>query len=254
MTVDAVVLEDVQVVRGGHTVWSDGSFRVPRGAVVIVIGPNGSGKTSLFQVLLGLLRPAAGTVSVLGSPPTTGNPRVGYVPQNYAANVGAAVRCRDLVTLGITGRRWGLRGATAEERARVDVALAQVGALEYGDRRLSELSGGQQQRVAIAQALVDRPDLLLLDEPLANLDVRNQQDIVSVLADLHRVSDVTIFVVAHDMNPLLSVLTGAVYLLDGHPHYGPIGEVVDEDLLTHLYGTRVRVVRTAQGDFFTRSG
>ncbi len=254
MTTDAVVLDDVQVVRGGRQVWSEGSFRVPRGAVVIVIGPNGSGKTSLLQILLGLLKPAAGSVEVLGSAPTTGNPRVGYVPQNYAANVGAAIRCRDLVTLGITGRRWGLRGASAAEHARVDQALAKVGALEHAGRRLSELSGGQQQRVAIAQALVDEPDLLLLDEPLANLDVRNQQEIVAVLADLHRMSDVTIFVVAHDMNPLLSVLTGAVYLLDGHPHYGPIGEVVDEELLTHLYGTRVRVVRTAQGDFFTRSG
>ena len=69
--------------------------------------------------------------------------------------------------------------------------------------------------------------------------MRNQQEIVALLADLHRTTDVTIFVVAHDMNPLLSVLTGAVYLLDGHPHYGPIGDVVDEDLLTHLYGTRV---------------
>ncbi len=94
----------------------------------------------------------------------------------------------------------------------------------------------------------------MLDEPLANLDVRNQQDIVRVLADLRDSTDVTVLVVAHDMNPLLSVLTGAVYLLDGHPHYGPIGDVVDEELLTHLYGTRVRVVRTAQGDFFTRSG
>ena len=251
---DAVVLEDVHVVRGGATVWSDGSFRVPRGSVVIVIGPNGSGKTTLLQVLLGLLTPASGTVSVFGEAPSTGSPRVGYVPQNYTANVGDAIRCRDLVTLGITGRRWGLRGATGDERRRVDEALEQVGALEQSNRRLSELSGGQQQRVAIAQALVDRPDLLLLDEPLANLDVRNQQEIVSLLAELHRTTDVTIFVVAHDMNPLLSVLTGAVYLLDGHPHYGPIGDVVDEELLTHLYGTRVRVVRTAQGDLFTRSG
>ncbi|HTN79410.1 MAG TPA: ATP-binding cassette domain-containing protein [Acidimicrobiales bacterium] len=251
---DAAVLEDVAVVRSGRTVWSDGTFRVPRGAAVIVIGPNGSGKTTLLQLLLGLLEPATGVVSVLGARPAAGSPHVGYVPQNYTANVGDAIRCRDLVTLGITGRRWGMRGATADERARVDEALERVGALDFADHRLSELSGGQQQRVAIAQALVDRPDLLLLDEPLANLDVRNQQEIVGLLADLHRTTDVTIFVVAHDMNPLLSVLTGAVYLLDGHPHYGAIGDVVDEDLLTHLYGTRVRVVRTAQGDLFTRSG
>ena len=200
--------------------WSDGTFAVPRGAIVIVIGPNGSGKTTLLHLLLGVLAPTTGELSVLGATPARGDARIGYVPQNYAANVGDAVRCRDLVTLGVTGRRWGLRGASADERRRVDEALAAVGATEYAHRRLSELSGGQQQRVAIAQALVDRPDLLLLDEPLANLDVRNQQDIVGVLAHLRDTTDVTILVVAHDMNPLLSVLTGAVYLLDGHPHYG----------------------------------
>ena len=254
MSADVVVLDRVSVERGGRPVWSDGTFAIPRGSIVIVIGPNGSGKTTLLHLLLGVLAPTTGEVSVLGTVPARGDARIGYVPQNYAANVGDAVRCRDLVTLGLTGRRWGLRGASADERRRVDEALAAVGATEYSHRRLSELSGGQQQRVAIAQALVDRPDLLLLDEPLANLDVRNQQDIVRVLADLRDSTDVTVLVVAHDMNPLLSVLTGAVYLLDGHPHYGPIGDVVDEELLTHLYGTRVRVVRTAQGDFFTRSG
>ncbi len=125
---DAVVLDDVRVVRGGRTVWSDGSFRVPQGAVVIVIGPNGSGKTTLLQLMLGLVEPATGAVSVLGATPTAGSPRVGYVPQNYTANVGDAIRCRDLVTLGITGRRWGMRAASAQERARVDEALERVGA------------------------------------------------------------------------------------------------------------------------------
>ena len=190
---------------------------------------------------------------VLGIPPTRGNRRIGYVPQNYTAALGHAIRCRDLVTLGLTGGRYGLRRPSAVERARVDHALRRVGAAEFADRRMSELSGGQQQRVAIAQAIVDDAELLLLDEPLANLDLRNQQEIVSLLGDLHRERRVTIMVVAHDLNPLLPILTDAVYLLDGHPHHDPIGAVVQEDLLTHLYGTPVRVVRTAQGDLFTRA-
>jgi zinc/manganese transport system ATP-binding protein len=249
----ALVLDDVTVARGGRTVWSQGSLAVPAGAVVGVIGPNGAGKTTLFQVALGLLPVAAGRVEVLGAGPRRGDRRIGYVPQNYTAALGDAIRCRDLVTLGLTGHRFGLRRTTGADRARVDEALSRVGALGYAERRMSELSGGQQQRVAIAQAIVDDAELLLLDEPLANLDLRNQQEIVALLGELRRERSVTIMVVAHDLNPLLPVLTDAVYLLDGHPHHDPIGEVVQEDLLTHLYGTTVRVVRTAQGDLFTRA-
>jgi zinc/manganese transport system ATP-binding protein len=175
------------------------------------------------------------------------------VPQNYTAALGEAVRGRDLVTLGLTGRRFGLRRTTAAERERVDEALGRVGATGYADRRMSELSGGQQQRIAIAQALVDDADLLLLDEPLANLDLRNQHEVVRLLGDLQRDRGTTVLVVAHDLNPLLPVLTDAIYLLDGHPHHDPISDVVQEDLLTHLYGTPVGVVRTAQGDLFTRA-
>jgi zinc/manganese transport system ATP-binding protein len=164
------------------------------------------------------------------------------------------VRGRDLVSLGRTGARWGLRPLHEDDRAQVDRSLAAVSASDFAGARMSQLSGGQQQRIAIAQALVDDPELLLLDEPLANLDVRNQHEIVRVLAELRDQRDMTIMVVAHDLNPLLSILTGAVYLVDGHAHYDTIGDIVDEELLTHLYGTSMRVVRTAQGDLFTRSG
>jgi zinc/manganese transport system ATP-binding protein len=244
---------DVSVVRGGRTVWTEGTLTVPSGAVVGVIGPNGAGKTTLLQLTLGLLPAASGRVEVLGAAPRRGNRRIGYVPQNYTSAVNEAIRCRDLVTLGLTGSRFGLRRTSPAERARVEQALQRVGAADYADRRMSQLSGGQQQRVAIAQAIVDDADLLLLDEPLANLDLRNQQEVVGLLGELHRERDVTIMVVAHDLNPLLPVLTDAVYLLDGHPHHDPISDVVQEQLLTHLYGTPVGVVRTAQGDLFTRA-
>jgi zinc/manganese transport system ATP-binding protein len=249
----ALQLTDVSVARGGRTVWSQGTLTIPAGAVVGVIGPNGAGKTTLLLLALGLLPAAGGRVEVLGAPPRRGNRRIGYVPQNYAAALGEAIRCRDLVTLGLTGHRFGLGRTTAAERARVEEALRRVGAESCADRRMSELSGGQQQRVAIAQAIVDDADLLLLDEPLANLDLRNQQEIVRLLGDLHRERGVTIMIVAHDLNPLLPILTDAVYLLDGHPHHDAITDVVQEDLLTHLYGTPVGVVRTAQGDLFTRA-
>lgn len=248
----AVVLDGVAIVRQGRTVWSDGTFSVPTGSVVGVIGPNGSGKTTLLEMLLGLVEPTEGRIEVLGAPPRRGTSRIGYVPQNYTAAIGDAVRCRDLVELGLTGERWGF-GRSGGDAARVDRALASVGADGFALRRMSRASGGQQQRVAIAQGLVHEPELLLLDEPLANLDLRSQHDIVALLGSLAASSDMTMFVVAHDLNPLLSILTGAVYLLDGHAHYDEIGNVVDETLLSHLYGTAIKVVRTPQGDLFTRN-
>jgi zinc/manganese transport system ATP-binding protein len=249
----ALVLEDVSAARGDEVIWSQGSFAIPAGGVVGIIGPNGSGKTTLLEMMLGLHPVAAGRLTVLDEAPHRGNARVGYVPQNYTAEVGEAIRCRDLVSLGRTGTRWGLGGRSGSDRAAVDAALDAVSALDVGNRRVAQLSGGQQQRVAIAQALVGDPAMLLLDEPLANLDVRNQHEIVELLRDLHSERAVTIFVVVHDLNPLLSILDGTIYLLDGHAHYGAIGDVVDSELLTHLYDTPIKVVRTAQGDLFTRS-
>ena len=243
----------MSIARGGTTVWSEGNLSIPSGAVVAVIGPNGSGKTTLLEMLLGVLDPTTGTIEVLGAPPERGNAAIGYVPQHYTAAVGEAVRCRDLVHLGLTGHRWGFGRGKPAERAAVDDALAAVDALDYADHRMSEVSGGQQQRVAVAQALVHRPRLLLLDEPLANLDVGSQQGVVQLLGDLAARTGITVVLVAHDLNPLLPVLTGAVYLLDGHAHYDEIGNIVDEELLSHLYGTTMRVVRTPQGDLFTRS-
>lgn len=243
----------VAVDRGGRTVWSQGTFAIPPGSIVGVIGPNGSGKTTLLHLILGLLKPSSGTIRVLGETPRRGNPRVGYVPQNYTTTVGDALRCRDLVALGLCGPRWGLGRLGADDHAAIDSALATVGATDFAAARLSAVSGGQQQRIAIAQALVHDPALLLLDEAFANLDMGHQESLVALLDDLTIGGTRTILVVAHDLNPLLTVLTGAVYLLDGHAHYDEIGNVVDEELLSHLYGTTVRVVRTPQGDLFTRS-
>ncbi len=252
----ALAFDDVSVVRGGRLVWSEGTFAIPEGSVTAIIGSNGSGKTTMLKVILGLVPTASGRVEVLGRTPGDGGPSrtdIGYVPQDYTSTAGDAIRARDAVLLGLTGNRWAFSRITREQREQVDQALAAVDASEFANRRVSQLSGGQRQRVAIAQAIVSRPRLVVLDEPLASLDLRNQREIVDLLGRLNRDLGVTILVVAHDLNPLLSVLDGAVYLLDGHAHHAPLSGVVDEDLLSHLYGTRIEVVRTPQGELFMRS-
>ena len=150
--------------------------------------------------------------------------------------------------LGLTGCRWAFGRSTAAQRRQVSQTLAAVEATEFADRRLSTLSGGQRQRIAIATALVAQPQLLILDEPLASLDLRSQHDIVALLARLHAELAVTILLVSHDLNPLLPILDSAIYLLDGRAHYAPIDDVVDDALLTQLYGTPIQVAHTLTGD------
>jgi zinc/manganese transport system ATP-binding protein len=251
--VPALSLVDVSVVRGGRLIWSEGTFDVPSGGIFAVIGSSGSGKTTLLHAVLGMIPTASGEIRVLGRPPGAATGLIGYVPQNYAAAAGNAIRACDAVLLGLTGNRWGFGRATAGQRSRVEEILEAVDGAEFAQRRLSQLSGGQRQRIAIAEALVSKPRLLILDEPLTALDIRNQRDIVGLLARIRVELGVTILVVAHDLNPLLSVLDGAIYLLDGHAHFDTMDEVVNEDLLSHLYGTSIQVVHTPQGDLYMRS-
>ncbi len=249
----ALAFTDVSVVRGGRLLWSHANFTVPAGGIVAVIGPNGSGKTTLLHLVLGLIPASSGQLEVFGHHPGRDNDTIGYVPQHYAASAGEAIRAADLVLLGLTGRRWAFGRSTAAQRQQVTRALAAVEATEFADRRLSMLSGGQRQRIAIAEALVAQPQLLILDEPLASLDLRSRHDIVALLARLHAGLAVTILVVAHDLNPLLPILDSAIYLLDGHAQYGPIDDVVDDELLSRLYGTPIQVARTPHGEPYMRS-
>jgi zinc/manganese transport system ATP-binding protein len=252
-TSPALTFSDVSAVRAGRLIWAHASFTVPAGGVVVIIGPNGAGKTTLVHMVLGLIPAASGRIQVFGRQPGQSNDNIGYVPQDYAASGGEAIRAIDAVWLGLTGRRWAFGRNTAAQRRQVSQALAVVEASEFADRRLSMLSGGQRQRIAIAAALVAQPQLLILDEPLASLDLRSQHDIVALLSRLHADLGVTIVMVAHDLNPLLPILDSAIYLLDGQPRYAPLDDIVDPALLTQLYGTPIQVMRPPHGKPYMRS-
>ncbi|MFD0704869.1 metal ABC transporter ATP-binding protein [Alloscardovia venturai] len=245
-----IEFKDAAVKRSHRVIWSHGNFSIPRGSVTAIVGTNGTGKTTMLAVELGILPLSQGTVRILDKPAGKANARIGYVPQNYTSAGESNITVFDFVMLGISANRWGFIPTTRRERDAVRHTLEFVQLTEQAQLRLNELSGGQRQRAAIAQALVNNPELLILDEPLANLDVASQNSVIELLARLNKEFGMTIQMVAHDLNVLLPVLTGAVYLLDGHPHYADMDNVLDSDLLTHLYGTKVEVITTPQGDMF----
>lgn len=247
---DAIVFHDAAIRRGDRVIWQHGDFTIPAGSVTAIVGTNGAGKTTMMKAELGLLPLSQGSVTVFGKPAGEANGIIGYVPQSYTSDIDSNLTAEQSVLLGLTGTRFGIHPVTRAQRAKAREAMAFVGIDDKARYRLSELSGGLRQRVAIAQAIVSAPKLLMLDEPLANLDLASQRAVAHLLARLNQELGMTIQIVAHDLNMLLPILTGAVYLLDGHPHYADMRKVLDSELLTHLYGTNVQVVTTPQGDMF----
>ncbi|OQO92818.1 ABC transporter ATP-binding protein [Saccharomonospora piscinae] len=237
-------------VRGGalrfgeRTLWSGLDLDVAPGEFLAVLGPNGSGKTSLLRVLLGLQPLSAGTVTVAGRPPGRGNDRVGYVLQQRAMDDGLTLRGRDLVGLGLDGHSWGfgLRGLRRRGRL-IDSAIEAVGATDYADSPVGRLSGGEQQRLRVAQALIGEPAVLLCDEPLASLDLTHQRIVAGLIDERRRATNTAVLFVTHEINPILSAVDRVLYLVDGQFRIGPPDEVMTSETLSELYRSRVEVLR-----------
>jgi zinc/manganese transport system ATP-binding protein len=248
----AVLARDLAAGYGGHPVWSAADFAVPEGSFTAVLGPNGSGKSTLVRLMLGLLAATGGSLEVLGAPPRRGNPRIGYIPQSSAFDPDFSVRGVDFVGLGLDGHRWGLPllAGAAERRRAVAGAIAAVGAEGYAARPLGRLSGGEQQRLLLAQALVGQPRLLLMDEPLSHLDVRNQGAIVELISAVRREAALTVLLIAHDVNPLLPHIDHVLYVAQGRVAMGRPSEIITSESLSRIYSAPVEVLRDSRGRVF----
>jgi len=241
------------VVMGRRVIWRDVDLRVGAGEFVAVLGPNGVGKSTLLKVVLGLIPASSGTVEVLGDRPGRHNGRIGYLPQRRPLATGLRLRGIDVVRLGLDGDRWGVplprwlspRGRAERERLAEIIDL--VGATTYAHRPIGQCSGGEQQRLLIAQALVRRPALLLLDEPLDALDVTNQAAVSAMVQHVRRALGVAVVVVAHDVNPILAHLDRVICLGRGSAVVGAPSAVITSDVLTLLYGSPVDVLRDRHG-------
>lgn len=236
-------LDGVGVWLSGREILHDVRFGVGAGELVGMIGSNGAGKTTIFRVVLGLLAPGSGRVLIDGRPRPRRNRSVGYVPQKVELDPDMPLRSRDLVALGLDGHRFGVSLPSRQRRELVDEMLHAVDATSFADARVGTLSGGEQQRVLIAHALISRPKLLLLDEPLANLDLRSEQEVVGLLARITKEQNLGVLISAHDLNPVLPVVDRVVYVAHGRVASGTTTDVVTTEVLSKLYGHHVDVIR-----------
>jgi zinc/manganese transport system ATP-binding protein len=238
-----VLLKDAALSLGERQLWSGLNLEVRPGEFIAVLGPNGSGKTSLLRVLLGLTPLSGGEARVNGQPPRRGSHLIGYVPQQRAFDPDLPIRGWDLVRLGLDGHQYGLSWGDTDGTKRVNEVIEAVGASEYAGVPIGLLSGGEQQRLRIAQALLGDPRVLLCDEPLLSLDLAHQQEVSALIDERRWAANMAVLFVTHEINPILPLVDRVLYLVDGRWAIGTPQEVLTSARLSELYGAPVEVLR-----------
>jgi zinc/manganese transport system ATP-binding protein len=249
----ALSFDNVTIRLGGRNILSAASFEVEDGEFVGMLGANGAGKTTLMRAALGLVPVASGSIAVLGKPVTRGNPSIGYMPQNRAAIAGLRLTGWDIVASAAIGSRFGFVTLDKATRREIDWALDEVDARDLARQSIGELSGGERQRVLLSQALLGRPRLLLLDEPLISLDPAHQKSVVEIARRICDDLRVAIVFSAHELNPLVNAIDRVLYLGSGAAVIGPVDEVVTGPVLSRLYGTPIEVIHV-KDRYFVMAG
>ena len=240
----AVEADGLRCVLNRRAVLDGLDLRIGAGQFVGVFGANGAGKTTLLRTLLGLQPLQAGRLRLLGCDGVALRTQVGYVSQSDPLGADGFLRVRSYVATAWQGERWGLGLWTSAQRTQaVDAALRAVDAMDLAERGMDALSGGQRQRVRIAQAVVNPVRMLLLDEPLSNLDPQAQQRVLQTARRLCTEQGITVLMTAHDINPLLPHMDQVLYLAGGKGRLGTVDAVVNGPALTALYGMPMAVAR-----------
>lgn len=247
----AITCRDVLAGYRDLTVLNGLTLAVATGQMAALLGPNGAGKSTLLRVLTGLHPAQSGVVELFGRPVTQLRPAerarlVAVVPQELTTPMAFSVA--ELVTLGrqVSRGRWA--GLSSADRHAVERALAYTDMLELRDRRLTELSGGEKQRAVIAMALAQEPQLLLLDEPTAHLDINHRLEVLQLLERLNRERGLAVLMASHDLN-LAAEFFPHLFLLD-HGRVAAAGtalEVLREDVLAEVYHCQLTVRRDVTG-------
>ncbi|WP_196258037.1 ATP-binding cassette domain-containing protein [Pelagibacterium limicola] len=237
----AVHCEDLTVSYAARPVLWDIDVDIPPGVMAAIVGPNGAGKSTLIKSILGLVRPTAGHITILGRPYKDQRRRVGYVPQRSSVDWDFPTTAIDVVMMGLYGQLGWFRRPGTKERQKASDALARVGMLDFADRQISQLSGGQQQRVFLARALVQDAEVYFLDEPMAGVDATTERAIVAILHAL-RDAGKTVIVVHHDLQTVRTYFDWMVILNVRVIAQGPVRDIYNADNLRRAYGGQVALL------------
>jgi zinc/manganese transport system ATP-binding protein len=237
-------LRSATLAFGQRVLWSNLNLEVKPGEFVAVLGPNGTGKTSLLKAILGQQKLTSGSIELMGEPVRRGSRHLGYIPQQKLIEQGTPLRARDLVTLGVNGHRWGPPITSRGVRHHVDEVLESVGATAYANVPVAMLSGGEQQRIRVGQSIAGKPTVLLCDEPLISLDLNHQRVVADLIDERRRALGTAVIFVTHDVNPILDKVDRVLYLANGRFRVGTPAEVLRSEVLSYMYGTPVEVIRT----------
>lgn len=195
------------------------SFVIPNNKWLGIIGENGCGKSTLFKTILGNIRPITGTLTVLGQTPGTSNDEIAYIPQEREINTNNNTSGLTLIKLSYNGWHFGLPCSLKKTEEKAIELLELVGATKYMHQPFHTLSGGQKKRIYLVQALINQPKLLLLDEPLADLDPQARQHFIEALQKIHDKHELTLLIVSHDMHEIASHLDGFIHFKQNQVHY-----------------------------------
>jgi zinc/manganese transport system ATP-binding protein len=239
---EVIEFQDLTLSVPGKTIINCFNAAIYTGEFIGIFGPNGSGKTSLLKSILGLFKPAAGKIVIEKKTAVRGNPVTGYMPQLRGHVLPGRLSGWEYIAAALDGFRFGLPWLKKNQIRQIKDIVQLIGAENYVHRTYHCLSGGEKQRLALAQALLNQPRILLLDEPLSGLDPGQQEKMLLLISNIQKQLNMTVLVTAHDFNPLLSYMHRLIYLASGNAVIGTAAETLTSEKLSALYHTPIEVL------------
>jgi zinc/manganese transport system ATP-binding protein len=243
---NSLTFKKLSLAYGQRTIFHDFSADIKSGEFIAILGANGAGKSTLLRAVLGLIPAKQGQILLFNQPVQKGSAMIGYMPQVRQHLVNSSLSAMAWLSANLNGFKWGLPILSAQQKQELARVIHLVKAEKLMDRAYVLLSGGERQRLLLAQALLNKPKILLLDEPLMNLDPYHQENLVSLINTIRLELGITVLFTSHDINPLLSSVDRALYLAKGKAVIGLVNEIITSEKLSELYNKEIHVIRYEQ--------